>query len=73
MTIPQLAERVGVHRSLVHRLAADPTEGWPPPVRRAGSTRAEYDVSWFDRYWEGRQSGIKQGRRTDLKGAEPEE
>ncbi|MFE4649307.1 hypothetical protein [Streptomyces sp. NPDC056707] len=66
MTIPRLAARVGKSRSLIHRLASDPREGWPAPVYRPGSTRPEYPVSWFDQYWAARQSGIKQGRRTDL-------
>lgn len=66
MTIPKLAERVGRSRTLIHRLATDPAEGWPAPVYRPGSTRPEYDVRWFDEYWEQRQSSIRQGRRTDL-------
>ncbi|MGW5429980.1 hypothetical protein ACWET9_22620 [Streptomyces sp. NPDC004059] len=66
MTIPRLAERVGRSRTLLHRLAANPAEGWPEPTYRPGSTRPEYDVAWFDAYWERRQAGIKQGKRTDL-------
>lgn len=66
MTIPQLADRVGRSRKLIHRLASNPEEGWPAPVMRPGSTRAEYDVAWFDAYWERRQAGIRQGKRTDL-------
>ncbi|MET9140543.1 hypothetical protein [Streptomyces parvulus] len=66
MTIPKLAERVGRSRTLIHRLATNPAEGWPAPVYRPGSSRPEYDVSWFDAYWARRQAGIKQGRRTDL-------
>ncbi|MGW3110530.1 hypothetical protein [Streptomyces sp. NPDC001091] len=66
MTIPKLAERVGKSRSLIHRLATDPTEKWPAPIFKAGSSRPEYDVAWFDQYWTQRQSRITQGRRTDL-------
>ena len=66
MTIPKLAERVGRSRTLIHRLATNPAEGWPAPVFREGSSRPEYDVAWFDNYWAERQAGIKQGRRTDL-------
>lgn len=66
MTIPRLAERVGRSRTLLHRLAANPAEGWPEPTYRPGSTRPEYDVAWFDEYWERRQAGIGQGKRTDL-------
>jgi hypothetical protein len=66
MTIPTLATRVGRSRTLLHRLAANPDEGWPEPTYRPGSTRPEYDVAWFDQYWEQRQAGIKQGKRTDL-------
>ncbi len=66
MTIPRLAERVGRSRTLLHRLAANPAEGWPEPTYRPGSTRPEYDVAWFDAYWERRQAGIRQGKRTDL-------
>jgi hypothetical protein len=66
MTIPKLAERVGRSRTLLHRLATNPAEGWPAPVFREGSSRPEYDVKWFDAYWAQRQAGIKQGRRTDL-------
>ena len=66
MTIPKLAERVGRSRTLIHRLATNPAEGWPAPVFREGSSRPEYDVAWFDAYWAKRQEGIKQGRRTDL-------
>ncbi|WP_329615035.1 hypothetical protein OG244_19540 [Streptomyces brevispora] len=66
MTIPKLAERVGRSRTLIHRLASTPTEGWPAPVYRPGSTRPEYDVAWFDQYWADRQTAMTQGRRTDL-------
>ncbi|WP_199835778.1 MULTISPECIES: hypothetical protein [unclassified Streptomyces] len=66
MTIPRLAERVGRSRTLLHRLAANPAEGWPEPTYRPGSTRPEYDVAWFDEYWARRQAGIRQGKRTDL-------
>ncbi|MEV7470249.1 hypothetical protein AB0O20_27650 [Streptomyces kronopolitis] len=66
LTIPKLAERVGVSRTLVHRLATNPAEGWPAPAFRPGSSRPEYPVSWFDRYWADRQARIRQGRRTDL-------
>jgi hypothetical protein len=66
MTIPRLATRVGRSRTLLHRLAANPDEGWPEPTYRPGSTRPEYDVEWFDGYWATRQAGIKQGKRTDL-------
>jgi hypothetical protein len=66
MTIPRLAARVGRSRTLLHRLAANPDEGWPKPTYRPGSTRPEYDVAWFDAYWERRQAGITQGKRTDL-------
>lgn len=66
MTIPRLAERVGRSRTLIHRLATNPAEGWPAPVFKPGSSRPEYDVAWFDEYWARRQAGISQGRRTDL-------
>ena len=66
MTIPKLAERVGRSRTLIHRLATNPAEGWPTPVFRPGSSRPEYDVAWFDQYWAERQAAMKQGRRTDL-------
>lgn len=66
MTIPKLAVRVGKSRTLIHRLATNPAEGWPPPSFRPGSSRPEYPVAWFDEYWAKRQAGIKQGRRTDL-------
>lgn len=66
MTIPKLAERVGRSRTLIHRLATTPAEGWPAPVYKPGSSRPEYDVAWFDEYWAQRQAGIKQGKRTDL-------
>lgn len=66
MTIPELAARVGRSRTLIHRLATNPAEGWPAPRLRPGSSRAEYDVAWFDAYWAQRQAGIKQGKRTDL-------
>lgn len=66
MTIPKLAERVGRSRTLIHRLATNPAEGWPAPVFREGSSRPEYDVQWFDEYWAQRQAGMGQGRRTDL-------
>lgn len=70
MTIPKLAERVGRSRTLIHRLASTPAEGWPAPVYRPGSTRPEYDVAWFDQYWADRQAGMTQGRRTDLQNPE---
>lgn len=66
MTIPKLAVRVGKSRTLIHRLATNPAEGWPPPSFRPGSSRPEYPVDWFDEYWVKRQAGIRQGRRTDL-------
>lgn len=66
MTIPKLAERVGRSRTLIHRLATTPAEGWPAPAFRPGSSRPEYDVAWFDAYWAERQQGITQGRRNDL-------
>lgn len=66
MTIPKLAERVGKSRTLIHRLATTPAEGWPAPVFKPGSSRPEYDVAWFDEYWNQRQAGIRQGKRTDL-------
>ncbi|MFG3116384.1 hypothetical protein ACGF4C_18470 [Streptomyces sp. NPDC048197] len=66
MTIPKLAERAGVSRTLVHRLATNLEEGWPAPTFRAASTRPEYPVAWFDEYWAARKSRIRQGRRTDL-------
>lgn len=66
MTIPKLAVRVGKSRTLIHRLATNPAEGWPPPSFRPGSSRPEYPVDWFDEYWAKRQAGIRQGRRTDL-------
>lgn len=71
MTIPKLAARVGRSRTLIHRLASDPAEGWPAPVYRQGSTRPEYDVKWFDRYWARRQASIRQGKRTDLDRKKP--
>lgn len=71
MTIPKLAERAGVSRTYIHRLATDPAEGWPAPVFRPGSSRPEYDVAWFDEYWAARQGRIRQGKRTDLE--KPEE
>ncbi|WP_128977269.1 hypothetical protein [Streptomyces roseicoloratus] len=67
MTIPKLAERVGRSRTLIHRLATNPKEGWPAPAFRPGSSRPEYPVAWFDEYWAKRQAGMTQGRRTDLK------
>jgi len=66
MTIPKLADRVGKSRTLIHRLATNPAEGWPPPSFRPGSSRPEYSVDWFDAYWAERQARITQGRRTDL-------
>ncbi|MFE5591468.1 hypothetical protein [Streptomyces sp. NPDC056549] len=66
MTIPKLAVRVGKSRTLIHRLATNPAEGWPPPSFRPGSSRPEYPVGWFDEYWAQRQERITQGRRTDL-------
>jgi len=66
MTIPKLAERVGRSRTLIHRLATNPDEGWPAPTFRPGSSRPEYPVAWFDDYWAARQAGMTQGRRTDL-------
>ncbi|MBE4790992.1 hypothetical protein HW837_00745 [Streptomyces sp. NE06-02D] len=66
MTIPKLAERAGVARTYIHRLATNPDEGWPAPVFRPGSSRPEYDVAWFDQYWKTRQEGIRQGKRADL-------
>ncbi|MGW1121088.1 hypothetical protein ACWD5B_28925 [Streptomyces tanashiensis] len=66
MTIPKLADRVGKSRTLIHRLATNPEEGWPPPSFRPGSSRPEYPVDWFDAYWAERQARITQGRRTDL-------
>ncbi|MEU2111843.1 hypothetical protein [Streptomyces sp. NPDC019507] len=68
MTIPKLAERVGRSRTLIHRLATNPDEGWPAPTFRPGSSRPEYPVAWFDAYWAKRQAGIRQGKRTDLDG-----
>ncbi len=72
MTIPKLAERVGKSRTLIHRLATNPAEKWPAPVFRAGSSRPEYDVAWFDAYWARRQTTIRQGKRTDLETPEAE-
>lgn len=66
MTIPKLATRVGKSRTLIHRLATNPAEGWPAPTFRPGSSRPEYPVEWFDAYWAARQARITQGRRTDL-------
>ncbi|MFG2976273.1 hypothetical protein ACGFYY_25235 [Streptomyces sp. NPDC048331] len=66
MTIPKLAARVGRSRTLIHRLATDPAEGWPAPEFRPGSSRPQYPVAWFDSYWAERQATIRQGRRTDL-------
>ncbi|MER8030683.1 hypothetical protein ABTZ78_17190 [Streptomyces bauhiniae] len=73
MTIPKLAARVGRSRSLIHRLATNPAEKWPAPVLKPGSVRPEYDVAWFDEYWERRQAGITQGKRTDLEKPEGEQ
>lgn len=66
MTIPELARRVGRSRQLLHRLASDPKEGWPTPDYPAGTTRPHYDVGAFDAYWETREAGLGQGKRTDL-------
>ncbi|MFB7936652.1 hypothetical protein [Streptomyces sp. NPDC056049] len=66
MTIPKLAARVGKSRTLLHRLATNPAEGWPAPTFKPGSSRPEYSVDWFDAYWKERQARITQGRRTDL-------
>ncbi|MCX5197206.1 hypothetical protein OOK31_25465 [Streptomyces sp. NBC_00249] len=66
MTIPKLAARVGKSRTLIHRLATNPSERWPAPTFRPGSSRPEYPVAWFDVYWAERQATIRQGRRTDL-------
>ncbi|WP_256220710.1 hypothetical protein [Streptomyces sp. CC53] len=66
LTIPKLAARAGVSRTLVHRLATNPAEGWPAPRFRPGSSRPEYPVAWFDTYWAQRQARITQGRCTDL-------
>lgn len=68
MTISQLAVRVHRARQLLHRLASDPNEPFPEPVRKPGSTRTYYDVAAFDLYWAAREASIKQGRRTDLEG-----
>lgn len=72
MTISQLAVRVNRARQLLHRLASNPNEPFPAPVRRPGSTRTYYDVAAFDAYWAAREAGIKQGRRTDLEGKRTE-
>lgn len=66
LAIPRLAERAGVRRTYIHRLATNPAEGWPAPIFKPGSSRPEYDVAWFDQYWAERQAGIRQGKRTDL-------
>jgi len=66
MTIGELAARVGRARQLLHRLASNPNEPFPEPVRQPGSTRTYYDVAAFDAYWQAREAGLKQGRRTDL-------
>ncbi|MFJ4990039.1 hypothetical protein ACIP9H_40365 [Streptomyces sp. NPDC088732] len=73
MTIPKLAERVGKSRTLIHRLAQNPAEGWPAPSFRPGSTRPEYPVAWFDEYWAERQANIRQGKRTDLEQSEDDQ
>lgn len=70
MTIPKLAARVGKSRTLIHRLATDPAEGWPAPAFRPGSSRPQYPVTWFDAYWAARQASITQGRRSDLESSE---
>lgn len=76
MTIGELAARVSRARQLLHRLASDPSEPFPEPVRLPGSTRTYYDVALFDAYWAAREAGIKQGRRSDLekkRATEPEQ
>lgn len=62
MSIPQLARRVGRHRSLVHRLATTPAEGWPAPRQIPGTTRLGYSVAWFDAYWEERARVVRPGK-----------
>lgn len=65
MTIPQIAERRGMTRQRVHRIAStDPK--FPAPVLEPGSTRAKYPADAVDEYF--RTRVIQPGRRTDLEG-----
>jgi predicted DNA-binding transcriptional regulator AlpA len=63
MTIPQIAERRGMTRQRVHRIAStDPK--FPAPVLEPGSTRVKYPAEAVDEYF--RTRVIQPGRRTDL-------
>ncbi|MFF7795567.1 hypothetical protein [Streptomyces sp. NPDC007991] len=63
MTIPQIAERCGLSRQRVHRIArSDPK--FPKPVFVEGSTRPKYPTEKVDEYFDTRV--LQPGRRTDL-------
>lgn len=63
MTIPEIAERRGLSRQRVHRIArSDPK--FPPPVLEPGTTRVKYPTAAVDEYFDTRV--LQPGRRTDL-------
>ena len=63
MTIPEIAERRGLSRQRVHRIArSDPK--FPAPVVEPGTTRLKYPTDAVDEYFDTRV--LQPGRRTDL-------
>ncbi|MEU6054202.1 hypothetical protein ABZ829_27750 [Streptomyces xanthochromogenes] len=69
-TIPEIAERRGLTRQRVHRIArTDPK--FPDPVIEPGSTRVKYLAEAIDAYFDGRV--LRPGRRTDLEKRNREE
>lgn len=63
MTIPEIAERRGLSRQRVHRIArSDPK--FPQPVLEPGTTRVKYPTDKVDEYFNTRV--LQPGRRTDL-------
>lgn len=63
MTIPEIAERRGLSRQRVHRIArSDPK--FPQPVFEPGSTRPKYPGDAVDEFFDTRV--LRPGRRTDL-------
>lgn len=65
-TMAEMAERFGVSKTTVR--ATVRSAGFPAPIGAAPSGRrgTRFPMAEVDQYWERRQAGIKQGKRTDL-------
>lgn len=63
LTIPQLADRHGVSRQTMHRMATT-EDGFPRPSPNGTGTRAQYEAEAVDRYIAARVTNP--GHRSDL-------